>query len=141
MVSVNLIKNRFIFNHIGIAVKDLKHSKKSYLDLSFTESPIGDIYDEIQNIKLSFLVNNGVTFELVQGLGDNILGELINKNGVIPYHSCYTVENLRESVKLLITKNFRPISKEIQAKAFNNSLIQFLYNSNTGIIELLELRK
>ena len=45
-----MIKNRFIFNHIGIAVKDVNQSKKSYLDLSFTESPIGDIYDDIQNI-------------------------------------------------------------------------------------------
>ena len=136
-----MIKNRFIFNHIGIAVKDVNQSKKSYLDLSFTESPIGDIYDEIQNIKLSFLVNNGVTFELVQGLGDNIVGELINKNGVIPYHSCYSVEDLNESVKLLTTKNFRQISKKIRAKAFNNSLIQFLYNPNAGIIELLEVKK
>ena len=136
-----MIKNRFIFNHIGIAVKDLNQSKKSYLDLSFTESPIGDIYDEVQNIKLSFLVNNGVTFELVQGLGDNIVGELINKNGVIPYHSCYSVYDLNESVNLLTEKNFRQISKEIRAKAFNNSLIQFLYNPNAGIIELLELKK
>jgi methylmalonyl-CoA/ethylmalonyl-CoA epimerase len=136
-----LIKDRFIFNHIGIAVKDVNKSKKSYLDLSFSESPIGDIYDDIQNIKLSFLVNNGVTFELVQGLGENIVGELINKNGVIPYHTCYSVDDLNESVKLLTTKNFRQISKKIKAKAFNNSLIQFLYNPNAGIIELLEIEK
>ena len=136
-----MIKDRFIFNHIGIAVKDVNESKKSYLDLSFSESPVGDIYDDIQNIKLSFLVNNGVTIELVQGLGENIVGELLNKNGVIPYHTCYSVEDLNESVKLLATKNFRQISKKIKAKAFNNSLIQFLYNPNAGIIELLEVEK
>ena len=76
-----------------------------------------------------------------QGLGENIVGELINKNGVIPYHTCYSVDDLNESVKLLTTKNFRQISKKIKAKAFNNSLIQFLYNPNAGIIELLEIEK
>ena len=53
---------------MGIAVKNISESKDAYYNLDFVKSKIEDIVDEKQKIKLSFLENNGVLFELVQAL-------------------------------------------------------------------------
>ena len=80
-------------------------------------------------------------FELVQGIGDkNIIEDIIKRNGVTPYHSCYSVFDLAYATEFLIKNGYRPITSTIRAIAFDNLLIQFFYNSSTGIIELLEMK-
>ena len=135
-------KFSFTYHHLGVAVNNIEASKISFSNLSFTPSSIKDVIDELQNIKLAFLENNGTIIELVQGLGKNhLIKGIIEKNGVSPYHTAYIVNDLIDSREFLKTKRFRPITAAIEAKAFHNSQIQFFHNSDTGIIELIEMEQ
>ena len=126
------------FHHIGIATKDLNKSISLYQNLGYVSSKI--IYDSNQKVNLCFLEKtNSPTIELV---GSNekksILHNIIKKNGTTPYHTCYEVNDLEKQIDILLDLGFILLVKPIEAIAFNNRKISFLYNINFGIIELLE---
>jgi methylmalonyl-CoA/ethylmalonyl-CoA epimerase len=125
------------FHHIGIAVNCIEITKKYYEDIGYHSSSI--IFDNKQHVNLCFLnKKDSPTIELVAPVDEKSpVVNILKKNGVTPYHTCYEVDNIELEIKKLKEQGYVMISKPKPAIAFNNRFICFLYNKNIGLIELL----
>ncbi len=126
------------FHHIGIATKDIEKTILKYNIMGY-ELVSKKIFDPIQNVYIVFMEKEGSPrVELVAPVNENSpILNILNKNGTIPYHFCYEVDNIEEEVKKLQKFKFILISKIVPAVAIENRLVCFLYNKETGLIELL----
>lgn len=80
------------------------------------------------------------TTELIEPVSDTSpVANMLKKNGVSPYHFCYEVELIYESVRKLKKSGFVLLNKPVHALALENKLICFLFNKTIGLIELVEL--
>jgi methylmalonyl-CoA/ethylmalonyl-CoA epimerase len=127
-----------IFHHIGVATNNITLTAKQYSIFGY-EIFSEIIFDPIQNVYIAFLEKEGFPrVELVAPVNENSpILNTINKNGTIPYHFCYEVDNIEEEVIKLKKLKFILISKIVPAVAFENRLVCFLYNKDAGLIELL----
>jgi methylmalonyl-CoA/ethylmalonyl-CoA epimerase len=77
--------------------------------------------------------------ELIEpGSAKSPITKVLKKSGVVPYHICYSVKNIKLAISSLKTKQFILLSTPVEAVAINNKNICFLYNKNVGLIELVE---
>lgn len=128
----------FIFHHIGIATKSIQKTAKYYLDAGFCMTE--EITDPIQKVKITFLTKAGMPrIELLEPAeGDSPVTKILSKSGVCPYHICYEVDDIEVSISELKKKRFLPLFKPVKAIALENRLICFLFNSDVGLIEILQ---
>ena len=128
----------FIFHHIGVAVKDIEVTAQIYRRGGYFCSQT--IFDPIQNVNICWLTKEGAPIvELLAPVDETSpVCKTLEKNGVTPYHCCYVVENIEETVKELRKQRYVLTSKPAEAVAFCGSRVCFLYNKNVGLIELVE---
>ena len=128
----------FTFHHIGVATRDIDKTAKHYLDAGFEMSEI--VIDPIQKVKISFITKEQMPrIELLEPAAeDSPVSQILEKSGTGPYHICYEVDNIEEAIKDLKKKRFLPLFKPVKAVALDNRLICFLYNTEVGLIEILE---
>ncbi len=126
------------FHHIGVATNNIALTAQQYSIFGY-EVLTETIFDPIQNVYIAFMEKEGSPIvELVAPVNEySPILNTINKNGTIPYHFCYEVDNIVEEVKKLKKLKFILISKIVPAVAFENRLVCFLYNKDAGLIELL----
>ena len=127
-----------IFHHVGIAVESIEKTAALFIEAGYKMTNI--VFDPKQNVNISFLQKqDNPLLELVEPVDEKSpVRNILHKVGVSAYHFCYEVENLDDSIKLLRQKKFMLLIKPIEAVAFNGRRICFLYNKDTGLIELLE---
>jgi methylmalonyl-CoA/ethylmalonyl-CoA epimerase len=127
------------FHHIGIAVKKINESIKAYEALGYSKSS-DIIFDPIQKVQLCFLgKDESPTLELVAPIStDSPVTNILAKNGPTPYHNCFEVDDIAESVASLKQFGYKRLSAIVPAIAFGNRRICFLYHKEVGLIELLE---
>ena len=132
-----MFKN-FKFHHLGIATFDIEKTKLFYKEMGFVVTPI--VHDVIQDVKICFLKREFTPLiELVAPLSENSpVSKIINTSGVNPYHTCYEVEDIVNSISNLKSNGFLPLFKPVPAIAIESRLICFLFNKNFGLIELLQ---
>lgn len=130
--------NKLLLHHIGIATADMDSSILVYEQLGYTSSKI--YRDKIQEVDLSFLRKDGETIiELVSPYkSGSPIEAILKKNGTVPYHICYEVVSIDETIKELRKLKFIQVSQKVPAIAFNNREICFLYHKNFGTLELLQ---
>jgi methylmalonyl-CoA/ethylmalonyl-CoA epimerase len=141
-------------HHIGYAVDDIE---KAYMVLSMlgyekceyscAKMGGGGVVEDIdRNIKILMLKNRSICVELVSFLDRKKSSPIdflfkskstFPGNG-IPYHICYNVDNITETIDLLKTKRFIIIQSPCKAIALGNSTVAFLFHKDIGIIELYE---
>lgn len=128
----------FKFHHIGVAVKDIDATAPMYEQGGYKRS--SSIFDPIQNVNICWLTKEGMpTVELLAPIDETSpVCKTLEKNGVTPYHCCYVVESIDETVKQLRKEKYVLTSKPEPAVAFCGSKVCFLYNKNVGLIELVE---
>lgn len=128
------------YHHIGIACNDLTQSAHFYIEQGYVKTE--SVYDPIQNVNICFLnhpdkVNPRI--ELISPKDETSpVNKNLQKNGVSPYHICYEVENIEEAILELKKQKFILVQKPQVAVAMNNKKVCFLFNKNTGLIELVE---
>lgn len=125
-------------DHIGYAVNDIKITAELYIKGGWK---LSEIFEEnIQNTKIAFLTKEGFpTIELVSPLeGPSPIDNLLKNGGVVPYHICYEVDNIMESVEELYEEGFKPLFMPVKSVAMENREICYLYNINIGTIELVQ---
>ena len=66
------------------------------------------------------------------------INNLLKKAGASPYHICYEVNNIEESIALLKKDKFMPVSKPKVSNAFDNHRVCFLFKKDIGLIEIIE---
>jgi len=126
------------FHHIGYAVENIDKSIIRFEQLGFIQRN-KVIDDELRDVLIIFLENNGVQVELIQPKSlESVLMPILKRYRDIPYHVAYEVKSLSKKTNELVKIGFKVIIKAEKAVAFSNNKVVFLYASNLGIIELIE---
>lgn len=135
-MDVNSVKN---IHHIGYLVKSIKDSIQVFEALGYVkETEI--INDEARGIYICFLTKNGYRIEFVSPMDENsTVSGLIKKLGNTPYHICYEVEDIEESIESLKRQKYMLLQKPQEAVAIDGKKVAFLYEKNIGMIELVEV--
>lgn len=132
----------YTVHHIGYAVQSIEKSLLSYKTLGYRQiSEICD--DDTRNVKIVFVqhVASGHVLELISPLtADSPVSEQLKKmkRMASPYHICYEVNDINDSIKYLKKKGFVPIDAPKEAPALSGQLVSFLINKEVGMIELLQ---
>ena len=126
------------FQHIGMAVNSIDATAPHYVDAGYKKSE--SIVDPIQNIRICWLTKPGEpTVELLEPVDDKSpVVKTLEKNGVTPYHICYTVDDIDDACKKLRKMKYMIVSRPTEAVAFCGSKVCFLYHKDMGLIELVE---
>ena len=82
---------------------------------------------------------SGVMFELIEPISDKspIKNSLSKKINIIN-HIAYKTRTFDKTNKILIKKNFFPVSTAKKAVAFKNKLIRFFYSPQGFLLEIIE---
>ena len=126
------------FHHIGIACRDIAKTQAFYLGQGYTASPI--VEDPLQHVRISFLEKEGAPrIELLEPLDDQSpVARTLATSGVSPYHMCYEVQDIEAAVNHLRGQRFLLVNGPVPACAMDDRRIAFLFQKNTGLIELVE---
>lgn len=128
------------FHHIGIACNDLRQSSQFYIAQGYVKTE--SLYDPIQNVNICFLDHPNKANPRIKLISPenetSPVNKHLQKNGVSPYHICYAVDNIKETILDLKKQKFIIVSKPQAAVAMNNKMVCFLFSKNTGLIELVE---
>ena len=132
--------SKFQIHHVGIAVNDLDKAIKVYTTLGYNSSPI--FSDALQGVRICLLFKGDeLMVELVTRLNDvesSPVDSILEKNGPAAYHTCYIVAKIEEAVNEMKEIGFIQVSRLSPAIAFENRRVTFMYNSDVGLIELVE---
>ncbi len=128
----------FLFHHIGVATNDVDASAYMYEQGGYHRS--ASIFDPVQNVKICWLTREGYPIvELLAPVDETSpVCKTLEKNGVIPYHTCYVVPNIDEAAQQLRKQRYVMVSKPAEAVAFGGSRVAFFFNKAVGLIELVE---
>lgn len=129
---------KLIFHHIGVAVYDFLKTVPFYESQGYHNDI--EIYDPEQNVEVCVLRHKSApTIELLAPHDDKSpINNLLKKAGASPYHICYEVNNIEESIALLKKDKFMPVSKPKVSNAFDNHRVCFLFKKDIGLIEIIE---
>ncbi|QHI72076.1 VOC family protein [Aminipila terrae] len=126
-------------HHVGYLVKDINKALKEFGKIGFIL--IQEIcYDSFRDIEICFVENSGYILELVSPKSEeSIAWNLLKKYGNAPYHICYIVENLEETVSNLKDQGYVLVAEPKEAIALRSKKVAFLIGRNMGLIELVEI--
>ena len=135
------MENLLRFHHIGIACRNISKTVAFYTSMGYAASPV--VPDELQHVNVCFLDKEGAPrIELLEPLDEeNPVARTLAAMGVSPYHMCYEVDDVNEAISALRRQRFILVSGPVAACAMQDRLIAFLFNKNTGLIELVESPK
>ena len=129
-------------HHVGYLVKKINKSINAFEALGYKkESEI--CYDEYRDIDICFMKNDEYRIELVMPKSEkSVVHKMLKKIGISPYHLCYEVEDIEESIKYFTTKKgYILMDEKCKAPAIDNKYVVFLFNKDIGMIELLERKE
>lgn len=126
------------FHHVGIACKEIDKTAEAYAQLGYSKGET--IFDPLQDINICFLTHPEMPLvELLSPADEKSpVVQILEKNGVTPYHTCYTVSNLDDAVKAFKRLKYVVVSKPKEACAIEGRRVAFLYNADMGLIEFVE---
>lgn len=126
------------FHHIGIACKEIDKTAEAYARIGYSKGET--VFDPLQDINICFLTHPEMPLvELLSPADEKSpVVQILEKNGVTPYHTCYTVSNLDDAVKAFRRLKYVVVSKAKEACAIEGRRVAFLYNADMGLIEFVE---
>jgi len=125
--------------HIGIAVKSLKHSNELFTKL-FGKEQYKIEKVESENVATSFFMLGETKIELVEATSnDSAIAKFIEKKGEGIHHIAYDVADIKAEMKRLEAEGFELLNKEPK-KGADNKLICFLHPKSTNgvLVELCQ---
>jgi len=127
-----------LLHHIGIAVFNIESVLPFYYSMGYYKEI--EVYDPEQNVEVCILRHKqSPCIELLAPHDDKSpINNILSKIGSSPYHICYEVTNIEDSINALKKERFLPISKIKFSNAFNNQRVCFLIKKNIGLIEVIE---
>ena len=117
----------FTLHHTGIYVENLNEI--------VSEDEI--IVDEIQGVRLSFVMLGNTRIELLQPLNEKspIYRAGKEKNKLL--HLCFEVDDLPKGIETCRFQNFTLLRTPVEATAFPNKKIAWMYHKTFGLVELV----
>lgn len=126
-------------DHIGYAVKNIKKSIVEFEKLGYVFEDV--LIDVKRNIYICFGELDGYRIELVSPYDkkqDSPVDNYVKGNGNTPYHICYKVSNLDETIQRLASQKFLTVIPPEEACAFGDKRVVFMFNPGIGIMEIVE---
>ena len=125
-------------HHVGYAVKDIEKSMAAFERLGYECGKV--VEDDIRQVKIVFLQNGSERVELVAPNGDaDPVAGVLKKNGAMPYHICYEVDDLEDAIADLKAQRGWMLTKAPEvAPAIGGKRVAFMYQKDVGILELVE---
>lgn len=138
LLNIDDMGEEMLFHHIGIACNDIDATANAYESCGYKMG--GVIFDPLQNVKICFLSSpTNPMIELLAPVDEESpIVQILDKNGTMPYHICYSVADIRDAIKRLKRQRFLLVSSAKPACALNNKEVAFLYHKDVGLIELLQ---
>lgn len=129
---------KLTFHHIGIACRDIAKSQAFYTSMGYHAANIVD--DPLQHVRVCFLEKEGAPrLELLEPLDDQSpVNRTLATVGVSPYHQCYEVDDIDAAIIELRGQRFLTVKEPLPACAMDGRRVAFLFQKNTGLIELVE---
>jgi methylmalonyl-CoA/ethylmalonyl-CoA epimerase len=126
------------FHHIGMATESIEESIAVMKNSGecCRQSPI--VVDKIQNVRLLMVIWNGISVELIEGIGEKSPVKTILEKGINLYHICYLTDDLENIIEKFSKHGWKEISSRVPARLFDGNYITFLYHQKLGIVEILE---
>lgn len=127
-------------DHIGIAVTSIEEALPLWVDglgLKFVKE---EIVAE-QKVKVAVLESEAERIELLEPTSDDSpIAKFLKKRAPGIHHTCFLVDNIKESLKELKAKGFVLIDEEPK-RGVDNCLIAFVHPKSCGgtLIELKEI--
>ena len=132
-------KELLTFHHIGVACRDIERTAAFYTAMGYTAGAV--VEDPLQHVHVCFLDKEGAPrIELLSPLDDESpVRRTLDMVGVAPYHMCYEVADIEAAVATLrAEQRFLLVSGPVPACAMGDRRVAFLFQKNTGLIELVE---
>lgn len=137
-------------NHIGYLVKDINKSVQIFQSLGYVKA--SEIFTDnyvsggggykARNVYICFMKNEGTCIELVSPIDESSdVFSTLKRQGEGPYHICYEVDSLSDSVNELTKQGWLILRRPACAMAFDYAEVVFLFRQNIGIIELVEIKE
>ncbi len=121
------------FHHIGIATDNIEEmilKLKKYFNIVDTSEIV---YDKNQDANLCMLtMDDDIKIELISG---KVVENILKKRQYL-YHTCYTVDNIENTIQNLTNDGAFLVREPKEAILFNNKKVAFLM-CKLGLIELL----
>ena len=125
-------------HHIGYLVKKMDKAVNSFVFLGY-EITTPSTWDEGRKAYICFLKNGGYCVELICPSKESYMYSMLKNYRNMPYHLCYTCDDLEKSIAELKTQKFMLFKDPEDAPVIgSNARVAFMINSNSGMIELLE---
>lgn len=132
-----------LFHHIGVAVVSIDATKPFYTAMGYVVSET--VIEPVQRVKVAYtqrinkMTEGNPTIELLEPLDEKSpIQNILKRNGNTPYHICYAVSDLSETIKEVRALGFLPLGKPIPGHGLGDALMVFLYNSNYGLVQIME---
>ena len=130
--------NTISLHQVGYLVKNIEESKLAFekMGLMITK----DItFDSDRKVDICFMGSGSYEIELVSPRNDSNIYPLLKRYNNVPYHTCYIVKNICETINELTKKGFLLIEEPSRALAISEcARVAFLMNAKIGIVELLQ---
>jgi hypothetical protein len=115
-------------HHIGLAVHDI----------AVVWPTARVVIDPNQNVKVAFVSLHGQNIELIEPLSnDSPISQSLRKGGKL-VHLCYSVDDIDSAIVHGTTRGYRCIGEPVQAVAFHQRRIAWLFHREFGLFELVE---
>ena len=125
--------------HIGIAVRDLEVSIKTYETLLNTNCYKRETV-ESEGVITAFFQTENTKIELLEAINENSpIHKFIQKKGEGIHHMAFEVKNIKIEMSRLEEEGYRLLNKEPK-KGADNKLVCFIHPKDTSgvLIELCE---
>lgn len=128
----------FRVHHLGYAVATIEGGRAAFAALGWES--FGEVTEDVgRNVRIAFLKKGEDVIELVAPLAKPNPVEKVLAAGVgVPYHICYEVDSPAAAEAELKAKKFLPFIRPTAAPALEGRRVEFLFNKEIGIIELVE---
>ena len=134
-------------DHVGYLCKDINKSISLFLSLGYKqetkvfEDNVAEGENKARNVFICFLRNGANRVELVSPIDESSdVYATIQRQGEGPYHICYQVEDLEDSIQILKQSGWLLLKRPAKAIAFDDKRVVFLFRSGAGTIELVEMK-
>lgn len=125
-------------HHTGIVSKDIEKDRAIYTQLGYHETadPINDAF---QHNRLLFLEKDGHVIELIEALDDK---STVFKSNEGIHHFCLETDDIEKEIQNIKDKRLGLVfTKVMEAPAFDNRRIVFVYLKSKVIVEFLEKKE
>jgi len=127
-MEIDFLGSNAALHHIGMA---FKKKPKELDNIKYFDDPT-------QKVTVGFASINGCQIEVVIPLSEDAPTLNVMKKGTKLLHLCYEVDDIDISINYAINNNCIIVSNPVEAVAFNNRKIAWLFHKNYGLIEILE---